>query len=43
LRGEIRIVNGVVVMWRENVERNKVKMKKEKEGDEVSRELSHTE
>jgi hypothetical protein len=31
LRGEVRIVNGAAVRWRENVERNKVKRKKEKE------------
>jgi hypothetical protein len=43
LKGEVRITNGDVVRWRENVERKKVKRKKEKEGDELFRELSHTE
>jgi hypothetical protein len=31
------------VRWRENVERKKVGRKKEKGGDEIFRELSHTE
>jgi hypothetical protein len=39
LRGEVRIANGASAMWRENIERKKVKMKKEKEGGEVFREL----
>jgi hypothetical protein len=43
LRGEVRITNEVVVRWRENVERKKVRRKKEKEGGEVFRELSHAE
>jgi hypothetical protein len=33
LRGEVRIVNGAAVRWRENVERKKVKRKKEKGGE----------
>jgi hypothetical protein len=32
LRGEVRITNEAAVRWRENVERNKVMKKKEKEG-----------
>jgi hypothetical protein len=32
LRGEVRIVNEVAVRWRENIERKKVRRKKEKEG-----------
>jgi hypothetical protein len=42
LRREVRIVNGAVARWRENVERKKIKRKKEKErsGGEVFRELS---
>jgi hypothetical protein len=42
LRREVRIANGVVARWRENVERKKIKRKKEKErgGSEVFRELS---
>jgi hypothetical protein len=43
LRGEVRIVNGAVVRWRKNVERKKVRRKKEKEGDEVFRKLSRAE
>jgi hypothetical protein len=43
LKGEVRITNGDVVRCRENVERKKVKRKKEKEGGEVFRELSHAE
>jgi hypothetical protein len=35
LRGEVRIANGATARWRENVERKKVKRKKEKE--EVAR------
>jgi hypothetical protein len=31
LKGEVRINNGAAVMWRENVERKKVKRKKKKE------------
>jgi hypothetical protein len=31
LRGEVRIANEAAVRWRENVERKKVKRKKEKE------------
>jgi hypothetical protein len=31
LSGEVRIANEAVVRWRENVERKKVKRKKEKE------------
>jgi hypothetical protein len=38
--GEVRIVNGAVVRWRENIERKKVRRKKEKEEGEVFRELS---
>jgi hypothetical protein len=30
LRGEVRIVNGAAVRWRENIERKKVKRKKER-------------
>jgi hypothetical protein len=41
LGGEVRIVNGAAVRWRENVERKKVKRKKEM--DEVFRELSRAE
>jgi hypothetical protein len=29
LRGEVRIANGATARWRENVERKKVKRKKE--------------
>jgi hypothetical protein len=43
LRGEVRITNGAAARWRENVERKKVKRKKEKERGEVFRELSHAE
>jgi hypothetical protein len=44
LREEVRIINGAAVRWRENVERKKVRRKKEKEGgSEVFRELSHAE
>jgi hypothetical protein len=43
LRGEIRITNEATARWRENVERKKVKRKKEKEGGELFRELSHVE
>jgi hypothetical protein len=43
LRKEVRITNGATVRWRENVERKKVRRKKEKEGGKVFRELSHTE
>jgi hypothetical protein len=32
LRGEVRIANGAATRWRENIERKKVKRKKEKEG-----------
>jgi hypothetical protein len=32
LNEEVRIVNGAGVRWRENVERKKVRRKKEKEG-----------
>jgi hypothetical protein len=32
LTEEVRITNGVAARWRENVERKKVKKKKEKEG-----------
>jgi hypothetical protein len=31
LRGEVRITNGATVRWRENIEKKKVKIKKEKE------------
>jgi hypothetical protein len=41
LRGEVRITNRAAVRWRENVERKKVRRKKEK--DEVFRELSRAE
>jgi hypothetical protein len=37
LRGEVRIVNGAVARWRENVERKKLKRKKEKERVRYSR------
>jgi hypothetical protein len=43
LRGEVRITNVAAMRWRENVERKKVRRKKEKEGGEVFRELSHVE
>jgi hypothetical protein len=43
LRGEVRIPNGAAARWRENVERKKVKRKKEKEGVELFKELSHAE
>jgi hypothetical protein len=43
LREEVRIANGAAVWWRENVERKKVRRKKEKEGGKVFRELSRTE
>jgi hypothetical protein len=44
LRGEVRIINETVVRWRENVERKKVRRKKEKEGGgEIFKKLSHTE
>jgi hypothetical protein len=43
LRGEVRITNGAAVRWRENAERKKVRMKKEKEGGVVFRELSRAE
>jgi hypothetical protein len=43
LREEIRIANGVVVRWRENIERKKVNRKKEKEMSEVFTELSSVE
>jgi hypothetical protein len=36
LRGEVRITNGATVRWRENVERKKVRRKKEKEGARYS-------
>jgi hypothetical protein len=42
LRGEVRIANGAAMRWRENVKRKKVRRKKEKEGGNVFRELSHT-
>jgi hypothetical protein len=41
--GEVRIVNRAAVRWRENVERKKMRRKKEKEGDEIFRELSRAE
>jgi hypothetical protein len=41
--GEVRIVNRAAVRWRENVERKKMRRKKEKEGDEKFRELSRAE
>jgi hypothetical protein len=31
LRGEVRIINGAAARWRENIERKKVRRKKEKE------------
>jgi hypothetical protein len=31
LRGEVRIINGADARWRENIERKKVRRKKEKE------------
>jgi hypothetical protein len=43
LRGGVRITNGAAARWRENVERKKVKREKEKEEDEVFRELSRAE
>jgi hypothetical protein len=43
LRGDVRIANGAAARWRENVERKKVKRKKEKEGGKVFRELSRAE
>jgi hypothetical protein len=41
--GKVRIINAAVARWRENVERKKVRRKKEKEGGEIFRELSHAE
>jgi hypothetical protein len=41
LRREVRIINGAAARWRENVERRKVRRKKEE--DEVFRELSRVE
>jgi hypothetical protein len=35
--GEIRITNGAAARWRENIERKKVKRRKEKEGARYSR------
>jgi hypothetical protein len=39
--GEVRIANGAVVRWRENIERKKVRRNKEKEESEIFREMSH--
>jgi hypothetical protein len=43
LRGGVRITNEAVMRWRENVEKKKVEMKKEKERGEIFKELSRAE
>jgi hypothetical protein len=37
LRGGVRITNEAVMRWRENVEKKKVEMKKEKQRGEILR------